>query len=419
MKKRIIAIVALLCLIVGSIAGFNIYQDYKKQKIYDSLLVEFKDEIKIEYGDKIDVSTLIDNYTGEITLPAIDTTKVGRQEIVFKVSQDDVEREYQFEIEIVDTKKPVITLKQENVEIEVDDSLDISKYIKSVKDDVDGDIVYKEKVNDEEVDYYTYNDNINYKAAGTYKVEIIAVDKNGNKTIKTLNVVVKEGEVIEEKTETEVAQTLITPNNKVIVIDAGHQAKGNSSKEAIGPGSSTKKAKVTSGATGISSGKAESQINLEVSLKLRDELKSRGYTVVMTRTSQNVNISNQQRAQIGNKNKAGAVIHIHCDSLNDSSVNGAHTIAISKNNPYIPGIYSSSSKLARNVIDSYCNVTGIRNRGVAYRDDLTGLNWSQVPSIYIELGFISNSNEDKNLTNSSFQKKCAKGIADGIDNYFK
>ena len=137
MKKRIIAIVALLCLIVGSIAGFNIYQDYKKQKIYDSLLVEFKDEIKIEYGDKIDVSTLIDNYTGEITLPAIDTTKVGRQEIVFKVSQDDVEREYQFEIEIVDTKKPVITLKQENVEIEVDDSLDISKnaflHCKSVK----------------------------------------------------------------------------------------------------------------------------------------------------------------------------------------------------------------------------------------------------------------------------------------------
>ena len=210
-----------------------------------------------------------------------------------------------------------------------------------------------------------------------------------------------------------------TSKNKTIVINAGHQGKGNSSKEAVGPGSSTKKAKVSSGATGVYSKKKESQINLDVAKKLKIELESRGYKVIMTRTSQNVNISNKERALIGNKNNADAVISLHCDSTNSSSTRGAHTICIAKNNPYYPKLYSKSSSLAKKVISAYCKETGIKSRGVSYRNDLTGLNWSQVPAIYIEMGFLSNKSEDKLLSNSSFQNKCAKGIADGLDQYFK
>jgi N-acetylmuramoyl-L-alanine amidase len=138
----------------------------------------------------------------------------------------------------------------------------------------------------------------------------------------------------------------------------------------------------------------------------------------MTRTTQNVNLSNQQRAEIGNKNNAAAVIHLHCDG-GESSVRGAHTISPAKNNPYCSEIFKASSKLAQSVIQSYSAATGIKSRGVSYRNDLTGINWSQVPSIYIEMGFISNVSEDKLLADSSFQNKCAKGIADGIDKYFQ
>ena len=139
----------------------------------------------------------------------------------------------------------------------------------------------------------------------------------------------------------------------------------------------------------------------------------------MTRTSQNVNISNAQRAQIGNQSKAGAVISIHCDGSTNSSVRGAHTIAIAKNNPYCPSIYNASSSLATKVINAYCKETGISNKGVSYRNDLTGLNWSEVPAIYIEMGFLTNPTEDQLLANDSFQSKCAKGIANGIDQYFQ
>ena len=64
----------------------------------------------------------------------------------------------------------------------------------------------------------------------------------------------------------------VVGDNKLIVIDAGHQRYGNSSKEPIGPGASTTKAKVTTGATGVSTGKLESEINLEVAFKLQEKL---------------------------------------------------------------------------------------------------------------------------------------------------
>lgn len=205
-------------------------------------------------------------------------------------------------------------------------------------------------------------------------------------------------------------------SEKVICINAGHQAKGDNSKEAVGPGSKTKKAKVTTGATGVSSKKKESTINLEVAKLLKTELQSRGYKVIMTRTSQNVNLSNQQRAKIGNK--ADLTISLHCDSSTSSKVTGAHTISIAKNNPYCKNLYSKSSSLAKAVINAYCEATGIKNRGVSYRNDLTGLNWSKVPAIYIEMGFLSNKTEDKKLASATFQKKCAQGIANGIDKYY-
>ena len=119
---------------------------------------------------------------------------------------------------------------------------------------------------------------------------------------------------------------------KIVVIDAGHQAKGNNAKEPIGPGAKEKKAKVTTGTTGKWTKKKESEINLAVAKKLQKELEKRGYKVIMVRTQQNVNISNKQRADIANKAKADAFIRLHCDGSNNKSVNGAHTIAPTSKN---------------------------------------------------------------------------------------
>ena len=124
------------------------------------------------------------------------------------------------------------------------------------------------------------------------------------------------------------------PNSAVVVIDPGHQRKGDSTKEANGPGSSTMKARVTYGTTGVATGVTEYILNLDVSMKLKAELENRGYTVYMTRTSHDVNMSNKERAEYGNSVGADAVIRIHANSSDNSSVRGAETLS-----PFFISVY--------------------------------------------------------------------------------
>ena len=81
-----------------------------------------------------------------------------------------------------------------------------------------------------------------------------------------------------------------------IAIDAGHQGKGNSKTEPIGPGAKMRKPKVAYGTQGVKTKVPESKLTLQIALKLEKELKKRGYDVYMIRRKQNVNISNKQRS---------------------------------------------------------------------------------------------------------------------------
>ena len=205
-----------------------------------------------------------------------------------------------------------------------------------------------------------------------------------------------------------------------VVIDAGHQKKGNLNKEPVGPGSAARKYKVAYGTAGVRSRVPESRVTLKEAKCLAAQLRSRGYRVVMVRKKQNVNISNIQRAKIANRYRGGAVfVRLHCDASDSAGQTGFSMQAASGKNPYLTKKnIRESARLSAKIGRSYQKATGLKNHGIVYRDDLSGTNWCKIPTALIEMGFLTNPSDEKKLLSAGFQQRAARGIADGIDRYF-
>lgn len=188
----------------------------------------------------------------------------------------------------------------------------------------------------------------------------------------------------------------IKPSDRVIVIDAGHGGKD--------PGASSP------------NGVREKDLNLTMSLKLEAALKSLGYNIVMTR-SDDTNVGLYDRPEVANRINADIFISMHANSTTNSAVSGIEVL-------YCPATTGSKKTvdqhpLARMVMDEILKSTGGKERGVIKRPDLVVLNRTNMPSILIETGFLSNADEEKLITNDSYQNKMIQGIINGINSYFE
>lgn len=205
----------------------------------------------------------------------------------------------------------------------------------------------------------------------------------------------------------------------VVVIDAGHQQTADSSKEPIGPGATATKAKVSSGTSGKTSGLAEYELNLEVARKLQKVLRQRGYTVIMCRTSNKVNLSNAARAQIANKANADAFVRIHANGSKNKSTSGVMTLCQTPKNPYNSAIYKDSKALSTAVLDGVVAETGAKRDSICETDTMSGINWAKVPVTILEMGYMTNPKEDALMATDVYQNKIAIGVANGIDAFLQ
>ena len=179
--------------------GFIILDDTRKQIIYDNLDISFKEIKEVEYGTaNYDPMTLVKStIDGQIVnyTEKVDTTKLGKQEVVFEVAKDDVVKEIKVDVEVKDTKAPDISLKDEKITITQGEEFDITKNIESVADVVDGDINYSKEETDNA--NYTVSTNLDKNKPGDYNVTVKATDANGNQVEKTYTVKVNAKPVVQ------------------------------------------------------------------------------------------------------------------------------------------------------------------------------------------------------------------------------
>lgn len=224
-----------------------------------------------------------------------------------------------------------------------------------------------------------------------------------------------------EPEEEEIEEPIVIEENKAcIVIDAGHQRVQNSEHEPIGPGASQTKMKVSSGTAGIVTGTPEYVVNLQVAQRLERILKENGYEVIMVRQDHDVNISNRERAEVANQANADAFLRIHCNGSENRATNGALTLCPDDANPYCSyEVIQDSLRLSEMVLQSLCEATGARQLSMIRTSTMSGINWCQVPVSIVEMGFMSNAEEDRKLNDEQYQEKLAQGIANGVIQYLE
>lgn len=206
----------------------------------------------------------------------------------------------------------------------------------------------------------------------------------------------------------------------VIAIDAAHQAVADTEPEPVAPGATETRRKQSWGATGVSTGASEYAFNLYMAQKLRAVLEAKGYEVIMIRETNDVNICESERAKIANDSGADIVIHLHANADDREDMKGAMCFAPSTSNPYLSkSLANKCIELGEDLLDGIKQIAGAKRLGVVSRDNLTALNYTDIPAIDLEIGYMSNPEEDELLQTQAYQNKIIMGIAEGIDTFFE
>lgn len=167
---------------------------------------------------------------------------------------------------------------------------------------------------------------------------------------------------------------------------------------------------------GTLSGNADYVVNLDIATKLKDLLEKDGIKVVMTRTTNDADIPNTTRADIASNAGVDLFVRVYCGWSDDPTRMGVETLYPAETS-FTEAFYEKSKAAALFVQSELLKSTGVEDLGAAAVHDLTALNWSKVPAIQTDAGFLSSPRDDSLLAQEDFRWKVAWGLRNGIIKY--
>lgn len=259
--------------------------------------------------------------------------------------------------------------KEKTMVVEVpSDRLDIKEGFLSINDGLVNDITVKEEDNKYKI-IVSFRRGIEYTVLSNSMDDEIILNFNSTEEIET--------------------------SDKTIVIDAGHGGHD--------PGA-------------VPNGVKEKDVNLAVALKLNESLRNKGYNTIMTRDDDNF-VDLDERANIANRNQADIFISLHSNSIGNSDISGIQVL-------YCPAFDSELKEkdnypLSDALMDEIIKGTGAVNKGILKRPRLVVLRKTAMPAALIEMGFLTNSEDAKNLQDDAYQDIMVDSIIKGIERYFE
>ena len=204
-------------------------------------------------------------------------------------------------------------------------------------------------------------------------------------------------------------QTVQRLTGVTIGLNAGHQIRTNATPIPVAPGSKQTVSSIKTGSAGVVSRVPEYEVNLQVALRLQKLLEAEGARVVMVRTTNDVNLSNIERANLMNDAQCDLALQIHCNGSQNRSLKGFSIYARQT------GVCSQrSQELAQQMHPILLEITGAKNAGCYTSERYASLNWSTVPSVLLEMGYLSNPDEDRMLTDPDYQTILAQAICESL-----
>ncbi len=221
----------------------------------------------------------------------------------------------------------------------------------------------------------------------------------------------KANKLEDELSKTE--QQYLLNSEYTICIDPGHGLTSKTGTESIYPGAKESANTYTQGQAGEDIN--EQALNLKYAIAIRDALEERKFNVIMTRETDECDLSESERAKSGAD--ADFIMSVHCDGTEYGSPNGISLFYPEKSYGKNKSLPEQSLEIGQSVFNAVTTNTGAVRRITAPANDIILFNYSEVPVFKIVFGSIENKTDEQNLLSEKYMERFVIGVVNGFERY--